>query len=124
MIERLNDVPDGVIGVRLWGTVTGEDYETTFLPLIRRAIEEDTEIRLVAQIGPDFDRFEVGALWDDTKAAVQFGVGHHSAWKRVALVTDVEWIRNMYNMFAWLKFFPIEAFSLDQAAEARSWAAG
>ncbi len=38
-------------------------------------------------------------LWEDTKVGVRFGLGHHSAWRRCALATDVEWIVKAFHLF-------------------------
>lgn len=47
---------------------------------------------MVFVVGPGLEKFELGALREDTKAGITLGVGHPHACKRTALVTDVDWI--------------------------------
>jgi hypothetical protein len=84
MIEPSTDLPEGLSGFRLVGEVTAADYEAIVIPSVEAAIRDHGRIRLVVEIGPDFDGFAPGAAWDD----MRFGMTHLSAWERAALVTD------------------------------------
>src|SRR3546814_15708169 len=44
----------------------------------------------------DFTGFDPGAMWDDAK----LGMRHFSGWDRVALVTDVIWLRGTAIAFS------------------------
>lgn len=123
MIEPLENLPDGVIGFRATGDVTGDEYRDVLLPAMREQAEAG-EVRLVFAIGPGFDEFEGGAMWEDTKVGATLGIGHHSAWKRCALATDVEWIAKAFHMFAWMAPGEVKTFGLDQLDEAKEWTAG
>jgi len=123
MIEPMGTMPEGVIGFRATGDVSGDEYREVLLPAIEDAAERG-EIRLVFAMGPEFEKFDPGALWEDAKVGVRFGLGHHSAWKRCALVTDVEWIVKAFHMFAWMTPGEVRTFGLDEVEAAKSWAAG
>jgi hypothetical protein len=123
MIETLNGMPEGVIGFRASGHVTREEYKDVLYPAMK-AQAEAGEVRLVFAIGPDFERFEAGAMLADTKTGVTLGIGHHSSWKRCALVTDEEWITKAMHAFAWLAPGEVATFGLDELDEATAWAAG
>jgi hypothetical protein len=58
------------------------------------------------------------------KTGLGIGVGHHSAWKRFALVTDVEWVAKAMRMFAWLTPGEVKIFELGDLEEAKGWVAG
>ena len=73
---------------------------------------------------PGFEKFEPGALLADTKTGVTLGFGHHSAWKRCALVTDVDWITKAFHAFAWMAPGEVKTFELGRLDEAKEWAAG
>jgi hypothetical protein len=64
-------MPDGTIGFRASGRVSGSEYREVLLPAIRDAAEGG-EIRLMFALGPEFEEFEPGALWEDTKVGVTF----------------------------------------------------
>jgi len=117
VIKQLTDLPDGVIGFELVGKVEAEDYRDVLLPAIERAASQG-KIRTVIVI-PAFDGLTTGALWEDLK----LGVDHFRAWKRIALVTDVDWIRHMTSMFGWMTPGEVKVFSLTERDAASVWAA-
>jgi hypothetical protein len=53
----------------------------------------------------DFSGFDPGAMWEDFKV----GMEHLTRWERVAVVTDVEWIKQTMRFSAMpgaMKSFP------------------
>jgi hypothetical protein len=123
VIEPLAGMPAGSIGFRASGRVSGEEYRDLLLPAMKAAVESG-EVRMVFQVGPGFDEFELGALAQDAKTGLTLGLGNLHAWKRTALVTDVEWIAKAFHMFAWMAPGEVQAFGHDQVDEAKAWVAG
>ena len=60
-----------------------------------------------------------GAAWQDLK----MGVGHLSRWKRIALVTDVEWMANLTSLFGWMTPGELKQFPMAERDAAIAWAA-
>ena len=118
MIKELADLPPGVVGFELGGTLRAEDYRDVVLPALQRAYAGD-EFRFVIVI-PEFGGITGGALWQDLKV----GVEHLHAWKRIALVTDIDWMRHVTTLFGWMTPGEVEVFPLEQREEAIAWAAG
>ena len=123
MIEPLEGMPEGTLGFRAAGHVTRDDYRDLLLPVMKAAAEAG-EVRMVFAVGPGFEEFELGALMEDAKVGVTLGIGHPHAWKRTAVVTDVDWIKNAIHMFTWLTPGEVEVFELDQLDDAKAWVAG
>jgi hypothetical protein len=123
MVEPLDGMPEGTIGFRATGRVTRAEYRDLLLPAMKAAAEAG-EVRMVFAVGPGFDGFEPGALVEDAKVGLTLGIGHLHAWKRTAVVTDVDWIKKAIHMFTWLTPGEVEVFELEQLDEARDWAAG
>jgi hypothetical protein len=48
--------------------------------------------------GEQFD-LDLAAIPEDMKTGLKTWVRDHSAWKRFALVTDVEWVAETMHMF-------------------------
>ena len=48
-------------------------------------------------------------------------MGHLLRWDRIAIVTDVDWIRYTLRAFGFLMPGVVEIFSHDEKAEAREW---
>ena len=117
MIEELSDMPAGVIGFEASGKLEAEDYRDVVLPALERAAATG-EVRFVI-IMRDFGGMSGGALWQDLKV----GFEHLRAWKRIALVTDIEWMRHMTDLFGWMTPGETKTFALAQRDEAVEWAA-
>ena len=118
MITELTDLPSGVIGFEASGTLHAEDYRDVLLPAIARAANDDG-LRVVLVVS-SFDGVSAGAVWQDLK----MGVEHLRAWKRIALVTDVEWMSHMTAMFGWMTPGEVKHFPLAERAAAIAWVAG
>lgn len=117
-------MPEGTIGFRFSGEVSRRDYDDVLTPALQEAFESGEPVRCLCQLGSDFEGYEAGAVWEDVKTGAKFGVGHLSAWKRTALVTDVDWIRHATAMFGWMTPGELKLFSLDELEQAKSWVAG
>ena len=118
MIKELSDLPPGVVGFEISGMVHADDYRDVVLPVVQRAYASD-EFRFVIVI-PEFSGITGGGLWQDLKV----GVEHLHAWKRIALVTDIDWIRHATTLFGWMTPGEVKIFPLAQRDEAIAWAAG
>jgi len=117
MIKELTDMPAGVIGFEASGKLRAEDYRDVVLPALERAAQTG-EVRFLIVI-PDFEGMSGGALWQDLK----MGVEHLRAWKRIALVTDIEWMTRLTALFGWMTPGDTKTFSLGQLADAVQWVA-
>jgi hypothetical protein len=117
VIKELSDLPPGVTGFEAAGTLNAEDYRDVVLPALERA-SASGEVRFVVVI-PEFRGMSGGAVWQDLK----MGVEHFRAWKRIALVTDIEWMNVMTSLFGWMTPGEVKHFPLAQRDEAIAWAA-
>jgi hypothetical protein len=61
-----------------------------------------------------------GALWQDLKV----GIEHLRGWKRIAIVTDIEWVTHLTGLFGWMTPGETKVFPLQQRGEAIAWVAG
>ena len=119
MIEILTGVPDNVGAFRCHGHVTKDDYDTVLIPEVERTLEQHEKVRIYYEFAPDFDGIAPGAAWEDTKV----GFSHFLRWERIAVVTDVEWIKQTMKFFGFLMPAQVRAFALAEADLAREWIA-
>jgi hypothetical protein len=119
MIEPLPDFPENVIAMTCRGHVTRGDYDTVLVPAVEAALADHDKIRLYYEIGPDFTGIEPAAVWEDFKV----GMGHLTRWERIAVVTDVDWIRNTIQAFRFLLPGEMKVVPMAEAGEARAWIA-
>jgi hypothetical protein len=122
MIERIEDMPAGAIGLRASGKLTRAEYREVLEPALREGLESG-ELRLVFVLD-SFDGIELAAVPEDIKTGLSAWIGHHSAWKRFALVTDVEWVAKSMQLFAWMTPGEARTFSLGELDDAKAWVAG
>src|SRR5262245_26342470 len=123
MIEALPDLPPGLLGFRFAGSVTRDDYTEVFLPPTKAALDQGRKIRLVLVIDDDFGWFQPGAFWEDLKFGLGSGVSHHASWERMALVSDVDWIKHALAVFGWLVPGEAQVFPRADQEKATAWAA-
>ena len=121
MVERIDDMPPGTVGFRASGKLSRDDYREVMEPGLRAAAEAG-EIRMLFAI-ESFDGLEAAAWFEDMKTGLGLGIGHHSAWKRSAIVSDVEWLTKAFKFFAWMTPGEVEVFGLDRLEDAKSWVA-
>jgi len=120
MIEHLKDFPGNVLAVVCHGRVTRADYDSVLVPAAEAALKANAKVRLYYETAPDFTGLEAGAMWEDFKV----GVEHWTRWERVAVVSDVEWIRQTVRLFGFLMPGVAKTFSSTEAAQARAWITG
>jgi hypothetical protein len=121
MVEPIQDMPRGVVGFRASGKLTAADYRDVLEPKLREAVEAG-ETRVLC-VPSDFEGLEPGAWIEDVKTGLEVLVRHHSARKRYALVTDVDWIAKATRMFAWMIPGEVQIFDLDHLEDATAWIA-
>jgi hypothetical protein len=119
VIERIDGMPAGTVGLRASGKLSKEDYTDVLEPALREGVEAG-ELRLLFVL-TDFDGLEASAVAEDFKTGLQVWFRDHSAWKRFALVTDVEWVAKAMRMFTWLTPGEVLIRDLDGLEEAKRW---
>jgi hypothetical protein len=117
MLEKLNDVPAGIDGLKAVGKLSKEDYEKVCVPILDEARRASRRIRFLYQFGPEFDGFTPGAAWEDAK----IGLGSMRLFEGCAVVTDVGWIRESAKVFGFVMPCPVRVFALPDRAQAVEW---
>lgn len=122
MIQVLPDMPQGVTGVRVSGRLGGDELRE-FKPTMQ-ALRKTGEIRFVEVIASDYEGFGPGGLAEDLKIGFGTVLPHHSAFKRIAVVSDKEWVAHTLHALAWIIPGELAVFGLDELERAKEWAAG
>lgn len=122
MLKRIADLPAGVIGFEVDGTLTRSDYADVLIPALREGIAsaDDGKVSVLYIDTPAKPRLTAGALWEDVK----FAPGHMHSWKRVALVSDSELYAHSLDLLGWLFPGEVRLFKPDERDAAREWVAG
>jgi hypothetical protein len=117
MVERIEGLPEWVLAFSAKGTVTRSDYDQIIVPAVEEASAKHHKLRFLYDIGADFSEFETAVMWEDAK----IGLKHLWSWDRVAVVTDIEWIRGAMELLCFLFHGHVRVFRNGQMAEAREW---
>jgi stage II sporulation SpoAA-like protein len=117
VLKEHTDVPAGIQALEAVGTVTADDYERVFAPLVATARQAGSRMRLLYQFGSGFEGITLGALWADTR----LGVDYARVLDGCAVVSDIGWIRApARGIGAWMPC-PVRVYDNDERDGAVSW---
>ncbi|HTX93938.1 MAG TPA: STAS/SEC14 domain-containing protein [Mycobacterium sp.] len=122
MIELLGDMPDGVTGIRVSGRLRGDELRD-FKPTVEGLLKTG-EIRIVEVIASDYEGFGPGGFVEDLKLGLGTVLPHRSVFKRIAVVSDKDWVAHVLHALAWMVPGELAVFKLDELDRAKKWAAG
>ena len=122
MIRSIENMPAGVLGLEAVGKVTEDDYRDVLLPQVTAALERG-ELRMLYVLGREFDSYSAGAMWADTKMT-KVVAKHRKSWKKLALVSDADWLENSVKAFGWLMPGEVRVFETDDVDDALEWLTG
>jgi len=119
MIESMHDLPENVLGFTAKGKVTASDYESVIIPAVEEMFSRHKKVRCLYHVGEEVSGFEAGAVWDDAK----IGLKHFTGWEKVAVVSDIGWLRTAIKVFGLTMPGDVRVFHNRELADARSWIA-
>ena len=117
MIELIEGLPDGVVGIEAVGKVTSEDYERVVAPAVEHALATQPKIRLLHVIGDRVEKHTVEALWEDTR----LGLSNVRSIERIAVVTDLAHFRALVKGAGWALPGEVKLFSIAERGDAITW---
>src|ERR1700710_1633310 len=121
MVERIEGMPTGTIGFKVVADLTGDDYRKRIEPALAEAAEKG-DVRLLFEIDTNFG-MSAGAVIEDAKTGLKLGLGHMKAWRRTAIVTDVDWIRKAIKAFGFMSRGEVKVFEPAELGAAKVWVA-
>ena len=117
MIELLTDLPDGTLGFRCHGLISGEEMQRLVIPSVEAELQEQEHVKALVVIEPDFEGLSLEAAWDDTNLSLR----HWDGFERLAVVTDLSWVKRATQALALLLPYPVQVFSAADEESARRW---
>lgn len=115
----LDGYPDNVVALRAEGVIRSDDYQETLIPALEKKISARGKVKLLYWCGPEFKGFSAGAMWDDAR----FGVTHWGDFSKIAVVSDIKWVRQSVKLFAPLMRVPVQVFHNAEIEVAKRWIA-
>ena len=117
MIQRIEHLPSNVVGFRASGRVTEQDYHSVIVPAVDRVVGRRGRVRLLYQLAPDFEGFDPHTSWSDPR----IGPRHRTPWSRIALVTDLPWLRRAAGALGFTIPSEVRVFENRAFDQARDW---
>ena len=117
--EVLNGYPADVLAIAAHGRICRTDYEDVLIPAFEEKVRTEGKVKMLFVFGEGFSGYSVGAAWDDAK----FGLLHLPEMARLAIVSDVEWLRLGVKTFAPLIPCPVALFHTHELENAKHWIA-
>ncbi|MEJ8278159.1 STAS/SEC14 domain-containing protein [Pseudonocardia spirodelae] len=119
MITTIEDLPPGVDGIRVSGTITRADYDGIVVPLLDAARTAGRRLRVLAVLDDSFDGMTPDALWED----VTLGVRALPLFDGCAVVSDRESVRLACRLAAVAVPYSLAVFPESQQDRAVAWLA-
>ena len=117
MIEPIEGLADGVVGVRAVGAFSVDDYQQVIEPELAKLEAADEGLRLLLHLGPEFTGFGEGA-WSELTGEIR-----QTPFKKGAVVTDDGQIRAGLLVLKWTLRGDVRTFRNHEYDDAVRWVA-
>jgi len=98
MITLIKNLPGNIIGYSYDDEVTAADYEKVLFPAIEAGSKKSKGLNVLCRLGENFKGFKLDALKED----METGIKYFKEWKKIAFVSDKEWMNHIIKAFGFL----------------------
>ncbi|QIE55749.1 STAS/SEC14 domain-containing protein [Pikeienuella piscinae] len=116
-VTVIEGLPPAVLGISVRGVIGARDYAERIVPLVEEKLAAHKRIRLLYHIGPEFESMTPGAVWSDARV----GAMHLNQFSKIAVVSDLDWIRHATRIFAPLVSGQVHVFGDRELEAAKAW---
>lgn len=117
MVEPIQQLPDGCIGLRAVGLFTVDDFVAHVEPRVDEITAAHERLRLLLHLGDEFTGFGDGA-WGELTDGIR-----HIHFHRGAVVTDDGALAGAINVLKWTLHGHVRTFRNDEFVHAVGWIA-
>lgn len=111
---------DKMVGFKISGEVTKEDYENVMFPAVKQLAEARDEINMVMVLDTPVKNFTAGAWMNDAL----LGLKNLMKWERVAIVSDEAIVKTATKLMNTVVPGNYKVFSHSDESTAFDWASG
>jgi hypothetical protein len=116
MLHILPESQANILGVKVTGKFTSQDYKEFLVPRLKPIIEEHGGVRVLLYLAEDFQGRDLEALRHDG-----FGRRHKDNFQKIAVVGGSWWLSLELNLIAPLIAGELRNFSRAELPEAWTW---
>lgn len=117
MFQPLDGYAENVIALKAVGKVNADDYASVLAPAVARAAASGGKVRMLLELGQDFDGYDLGGVLADAK----LGAADFRSFEKIAVVTDNDLFTHAIRIFAPMIPGAVQVFSVAQYDDARAW---
>jgi hypothetical protein len=116
MLKILPESQGYILGVKVTGKFTGQDYKEFLIPRLKAMIQEYGRVRVLLHLDEDFLGWDLDALRQDG-----FGHRHKDDFQKIAVVGGSWWLSLEMKFMASLIAGEVRNFSRAELHEAWTW---
>lgn len=120
MLERIENLPDTMIGFTIHKGLSASDYQNELLPALETQSAKGSALRLLLVTGSDFAGTDVGTAM----GGQPFRRSEPLQFKSIAIVSANKGFTQAVQMFGMLFHADVKVFAPEQQAEAVTWLGG
>jgi len=117
MIQKINSLPENMVGFRAVGEITADDFDQIVLPAVKDIVEKTGQLNYMLVIDTSLENFTAGA-W--IKDAI-LGIKNLTKWHRAAIVSDSVAIKKFTDFFSVLIPGEFRGFDHESLQDAIDW---
>jgi hypothetical protein len=117
MIQVLPESEGNLLGFKISGKLTEEEYKETLIPRIEEAAKHHGDVRCLVYMDPSFTGWDIGALWDDAR----YGLKHKDDFEKLAVVGAAKWVEWGTRLSAHFVKGEVRTFAPEELPEAWLW---
>ena len=119
MLEKIESLPDNMIGFTIHKALSANDYQNVLLPALETPSTKGGGLRLLLVTGADFAGSDVGTAM----GGQPFRRSEPLEFKSIAIVSANKGFTQAVQMFGMLFHADVKVFAPDNQNEAISWLA-
>ncbi len=117
MLKISNESGGNVLVLEAEHKLTDEDYKQLLIPRLEAMLQEHGKVRLLLDMGDNFEGWEPKAAWDDAR----FGLAHRQDFEKMAVIADRRWVDWALKVGSLFIHGDIRSFLPGQREEALRW---
>jgi hypothetical protein len=116
MINKINDLPENMVGFRTEGEVVKEDFDSV-INEVSTLVEKTGKLNYLLFLDNSPADFTLGAWMQDAL----LGIKNITKWNRAAIVSDSETVRNFTDIFSKIMPGTFRGFKKEEYSMAIEW---
>jgi hypothetical protein len=117
MTELIPGLPEHIVAASCRRGLSGEEFDRVLRPAMETALDIYERIDVVLVLDEQPGDPSSRALWDDGR----LGMSDLRKFRRLALVSDLDWVRTLVSTFGFFAPCSLKRFGIDELDAALRW---